>query len=305
MSDDVRAVVYVPVWNAASWCRDVVLLSDHDYVFLDNASSDETVQVLRERGLPVVENPGNLGRVGNWAACVRHFLASGRSWMRFWFAGDELLPASASAIARAIASDPEVRLVVSNIYLDRAEPGREFHDKSETAAEIQPMELCRLIAGSGNWFGPPLAWAIHRNALLDGFDFGGLEWAADAWFMLGLASTHRVRYQPEPAGVFVSSARQHFARMRNSFRAALEDHLLRVRAAELLGQLSNNLGIQEELMAKIEDDLVARLLWRRLGPQGETADAWQPLLASVPWGSLPKLLAGKLGNLVSRPPFGR
>jgi hypothetical protein len=295
-----RTVVYVPVRNAASWCRKLDPPPGQDYVFSDNASTDGTAEVLRSRGFAVICQQEDLGRVGHWVACVRHFLESGREWMRFWFAGDRLLPASSQAVARACALDRDARLIVSDVHLDEESIGSRLHAREDSLCVWEPPKTCLQVALHGNWFGPPLAWTIHRDALRQGFDFGGLEWAADAWFMLGLASRNKVVYDPAPCGVFMSAKRRHFLAMKDSLRAELEENLLRVRAAEHWAERSGRKA--DDLLHRIESELCARLLWRRLQPGKTAREGWRRLSSSIPWTSLPSLVLAKLERKTT-PPF--
>src|ERR1700675_4291873 len=88
MSSDIA--VYIPIRNNVAWCRSVGLPHGLKFIAFDNASTDGSGDELRKRGIEVVSQTKDLGRVGNWAACVEDFLASGSSWMKWLFAGDVL-----------------------------------------------------------------------------------------------------------------------------------------------------------------------------------------------------------------------
>ena len=66
-------VVYIPVRNSVEWCRSVPLPEGASYVASDNMSTDGSAAALRARGVEVIEQPSDLGRIGNWEFCVRLF----------------------------------------------------------------------------------------------------------------------------------------------------------------------------------------------------------------------------------------
>src|SRR6188768_4120210 len=104
-------VVYIPVRNSVEWCRSVTLPAGLDYVASDNGSTDGSAEALRERGIQVIEQPRDLGRIGNWEFCVRHFLDSGKPWMKWLFTGDVLAPDFAASADRAVQAYPQARII--------------------------------------------------------------------------------------------------------------------------------------------------------------------------------------------------
>jgi hypothetical protein len=71
--------IAIPTFNRAHWLRHCInsalsqTFGDLEVVVSDNASDDETVEVLREfsdQRLVVLRQPVNIGAVGNWNACL-------------------------------------------------------------------------------------------------------------------------------------------------------------------------------------------------------------------------------------------
>jgi hypothetical protein len=257
-------VVYIPVRNSVDWCRGVPLPEGVTYVASDNMSDDGSAAALRARGVEVIGQPRDLGRIGNWEFCVRHFLASGRPWMKWLFAGDVLAPDFAAVAARAIAAYPQARIIVGdNIYVDTTRRARHGMQGAKVRL-LQPAESLDLLASIGNWFDSPINQMFHRDALVDGFDYGPFIWGADVFFCLNAAAKVPALYWGECFGEFHAPSRAHFTALRGSLRAELEVALMREMAAAKLEAITGDRARHAELSAKIEADLLRRLGSRRL-----------------------------------------
>ena len=258
-------VVYIPVRDSVEWCRSVPLPEGLSYVASDNMSTDGSAAALRARGVEVIEQPRDLGRIGNWEFCVRHFLASGKPWLKWLFAGDVLAPDFAAVAARAIEAYPQARIIVGdNIYVDATRRARHGMPGSKPRF-LQPAQSLELLAETGNWFDAPINQMFHRDALVDGFDYGPFIWAADVFFCMNAAAKVPALYCGECFGEFHAPSRAHFVALRRSLRAELEGALLREMAAARLETLTGNRARHAQLSAKIEADLLRRLSSRRLG----------------------------------------
>jgi len=228
-------------------------------------STDGSAAALRARGVEVIEQPSDLGRIGNWEFCVRHFLASGKPWLKWLFTGDVLAPDFAAVAARAVQAYPQARIVVGdNIYVDAKRQARHGMPGSRPRL-LQPAESLELLSDIGNWFDAPICQMFHRDALVDGFDYGPFLWAADVFFCMNAAAKVPAVYCGEVFGEFHAASRAHFIALRRSLRAELEMALIREMAAARLEAVSGNRARHAELSAKIEDDLLSRLGKRRQG----------------------------------------
>jgi hypothetical protein len=258
-------VVYIPVRNSVDWCRSTPLPAGVSYVASDNASTDGSAEALRARGVTVIKQPRDLGRIGNWQFCVRHFLDSGRPWMKWLFAGDVLASDFAAVAARALQAYPQARIVVADcIHVDGEFRVRHGLPGAQ-ARLLQPAESLELLADSGNWFHSPINQMFHRDALADGFDYGSFVWAADVCFCMNAAAKVPALYWPECFGEFHARNRAHFQALGSSLRAVIEGALLREMAAARLEAITGDRARHAELSAKIEADLLRRLGSRWLG----------------------------------------
>ena len=97
------------------------------------------------RGVKVIEQARDLGRIGNWEFCVRHFLDSGRPWMKWLFGGDVLAPDFAAVAARALHAYPEARIVVGNsVHVDANTQVRRRRPRSQ-ARLLQSSDVAPCV----------------------------------------------------------------------------------------------------------------------------------------------------------------
>ncbi len=255
--------VYIPVYNNVAWCRRLELLPGLRYVASDNGSTDGSAQALADRGVEVIVQERNLGRVGNWAFCVRHFAGSDAAWLKWLFAGDVLDRGFPEAAARAAQAYPDAGLVIGdNIHVDGTI--RAHYRPLERPAVLEPREALEKLAAEGNWFYSPINQMVRREAVAAGFDFGPFDWAADVFFCMNLASRMPVAYCGEIFGEFHAAERRHFATQRESLRALLETSLVREMAAARLAAMDGDAERHARLSRAIEDHLLRRLSARRL-----------------------------------------
>jgi len=251
--------VYIPIKNGEAWCAGLRLQPGLSYVAFDNASTDGSADLLRARGVEVITHPRDIGRIGNWSACVEHFVRSGKPWMKWLFAGDSLGDDFAAVASRAIAAYPEARMIVGD-YMHIGQTVRSRVQLMQSARLFEPIESLRLAAGSGNWFHAPVNQMFHRDALADGVDYGPFVWGADFYFCINVASQHQVGYWPEVFGSFHETSRAHFLNSGQSIQALLEVSWVRQIAAARLKALTGDSEEFERLSANVEDSALRRLI---------------------------------------------
>ena len=253
--------VYIPSYNnsdavaaSVASCPDGVPI-----VIADNASDEAhqaRLQALTER-CRVVAHPANIGRVENWAWCVRDFVqgadAGGPAWLKWLFAGDTLTPGAVETLRDAAASFPDARLIVAaHEMVDAGGKIKPWNAFPGPARLLPPADALRLAATNGNWFGPPLGHCVHADAVRDGFDFGDLPWAADFRFCVGVAARFPVLYLPASVGQFQQAHRRYFAAHTGSIRAALEETTVRLDAARALSHWGADVATVAALIAEVE-----------------------------------------------------
>jgi hypothetical protein len=285
--------VYIPAHNCATDVRASLQgLEGWDVVVVDNASEPEQYAPLQQfPGIRLQRHERNLGRLGNWAFCVRHFLEGGATWLKWLFAGDRLLPQAAAVIARARQIFPEARLLAFPYFIvDGSERRLEQHLPASRA--FTPVEALRTAAEVGNWCGAPVGVLVHRDGVKDGFDFGSLGWVADWQFCLGVIGRVPSAYFAEPIGEFHLAARRYHRAEGSTLWALLEYALLRKQAADRYLALGGDAQTHQALLTRITRETEAAVARRCRATGGDVANLLGPLAAS-------DLLAG-LGHKVRR-----
>lgn len=248
--------VVVPTYNSEAILADTLRSVENlPLLVVDNASKDRTVELV-ERLAPhaqVITRSTPLSRVQSWQASIEAFVHSTDStWMKWLFSGDLLYAHQLSALQQAIKAHPEARLVICN-YLaveERSFSWRPPHLRGSTL--LYPQDSLEMVTQYGNWFGPPLAYSIHREALLKCKIPEGLTWAADAAFCLEVASKFPVLYLDLEIGEFHVKNRQYFKKCGESPQAIFEESLIRLKACEATQN--------QEMVSKVQFDAFRRLL---------------------------------------------
>lgn len=125
MASELSVAVVIPSWNSAGLlprCLDSLAGqgAELELMVVDNGSSDGSVELLRERGVPHVSLPQNVG----FAAAVNLGVARTKAPMVLALNADTVLePGAVGRLAEALAADPELGGVQPRIL--QLEPGGE------------------------------------------------------------------------------------------------------------------------------------------------------------------------------------
>jgi hypothetical protein len=226
-------VAVTPAYNRAEWARTWRPEPGFRHLVVDNASTDGTAELLEAAGAEVVRQPRTIERVLNWRSALETFRdRTDAAWMKWLFAGDELLPGASDTLQAAIAAHPEARLVIAE-FLWRYPDGstRNWRTVGETRI-VQPAEAMRR-ACNDNWFGGPIAHCVHRDAVEDAH-FGIQPWVADWQACLNIAKRHPVLYVAEPIGVLNLEHRLYHRAHENRLRSVVQDWTIRLEAVDTL-----------------------------------------------------------------------
>ena len=223
-----------PVLDRAEWARTWLTEPGFHHLVVDNASTDGTPALAAAAGAEVVVQPATVGRVANWVSAMHHFAQrTSLPWLKWLFAGDELLPGAADLLDAAAAEHPQARLIVAE-YLIRAADGTTTHWRQlpETRL-VMPGESLERSARNGNWFGAPIAQAFHRDVLGE-VEFGSQPWVADWQAALCIARSHPVLYIAEPIGIFDLSSRRFFESQELTVHSLVQELSLRQQSVQAL-----------------------------------------------------------------------
>jgi hypothetical protein len=252
---DCSLCVYLPVLNAGTNVPGIGEGLAALHVAIDGGSTDNTIVQLIEKGWQVGSEARPRSRIENWRACLTHFLESDYTWMRWLFAGDELVPSSGHLLERALAEYPNAKLIVGG-FMNRWKEGQgELYQPVDGMRFLQPQEVLRRSAVEGNWFGPPLTLFLHRDLVANGdYDFSDFEWAGDFHAAMSAAAVQGCVVLPDLMGVFNGHQRQFFQARKNSGQARLETLAVRLAAIRKLEKGGEFTGSIEDLYRVIEKD---------------------------------------------------
>ncbi len=285
--------VYIPIYNNAAWCRELTLLPGLAYFASDNGSEDGSAEILRGKGVCVISPGRNIGRVGNWEFCVRHFQQSGAEWMKWLFAGDQLLPDAAEKLNRAISEYPAARLIIGEFDEITAAGRHRGGEWFPATRLLQPAEAMRIVAERKFSFGPPTVHCIHREALADGFHFGEMPWVADITLCLNIAEKFPTLFLKETLGEFHVTQRKFFLTYQNSLAASLQEGWHHEQAAEKYKALTGDEAGYRQILRET-DDRTERDIVRRAATRAESPQDMAHIAEMLPLKMLPQMLWHKL-----------
>lgn len=243
---------YSPVRNGEAWASSFEPVPGFHHVAVDNRSTDRTAEILRSKGVEVVDQQHAVDRVENWDRCVTHFAAGSAQWMKWLFAGDRLFPHAAGVLADAVARYPEAGVVVAEYVIVSGDHREHWRQFPETRI-VPPEEALGLAVTRGNWFGSPVGHMVRREAVLGGYTFGSLPWVADMQFCLSMAERWPVLYVAEPIGEFDMASRRFYGRQAGSMVAYLQEQCIRLLAVDRLSDLSGAPADADALRRALEE----------------------------------------------------
>jgi glycosyltransferase involved in cell wall biosynthesis len=116
-----KSLIAIPVYNGEKYisrtlesCLNQNLMCQ--ILVVDNCSTDDTSTIVKgfaknKNNILYHRNETNLGRVGNWNKCLQLFKSSDSSYIRFVFAGDEVLPDATQAVEAIFERFPDISTV--------------------------------------------------------------------------------------------------------------------------------------------------------------------------------------------------
>jgi glycosyltransferase involved in cell wall biosynthesis len=185
--------ICIPTYNGATYLAktiDSVLaqtFSNFEVLIVDDQSEDDTLEIARSYAardlrIRLVQNPGNLGLVGNWNRCIE--LAKGE-WIKFIFQDDLLVPECLNKMIGFHQNSSGKEKVIfckrDYIFENLNDPHdlnlkmnkvQFFWDFFPNTIRITPLDTIKIITkwSGRNIFGEPSSYLIHRDV----FDRFGL-----------------------------------------------------------------------------------------------------------------------------------
>lgn len=162
--------IMIPTYNSANYLRDAITsvlaqdYSDYELIVVDNASSDNTSEVVagfNDSRIKYFRNDKNLGSRGNINKCME--LAAGE-YLHHLCADDVLLPGVLKKQVDVLQRNPRVGLVTCDMYVtdENLENRRRanFYPGSESGKRV--IRACCM--NFANWIGGPSNVMFRREA---------------------------------------------------------------------------------------------------------------------------------------------
>ncbi len=163
--------ICIPAYNAERWIGEAVssalaqTLEDTEVVVVDNASTDDTVELVRsfdDPRLRVVVNATNVGPVRNFNRCVA--LARGR-YVKYLHADDVLYPACCASMAELLDASPNVGLVFAprDVLLEHPDDPAEQAWRERYGVLHEPFSSLERVNDGRRLFREWLDVGVHEN----------------------------------------------------------------------------------------------------------------------------------------------
>lgn len=232
-----KTLIAVPTFNAEAFLerslRSTLLPGNNaDIRIVDNCSTDATARIGRQyckqhSHIAYVCNETNLGRIGNWNRCLEIALDEEYDYIKFLFAGDELLPHCIERMEHVFEDHPAVG-IVSSAYLIRDVDGREttqrLLDKTQELDSIAALLHSALVS---SWWASPTVYMVRTGCIGDMRFSPDFPWAADWKFAIDLAAASGSYWLAEPLSVFNMDSRRNFLAAGRSTESQLENCLMK------------------------------------------------------------------------------
>jgi glycosyltransferase involved in cell wall biosynthesis len=232
-----KTLIAVPTFNAETFLertlRSALLPGNGaDVRIVDNCSTDSTARIAGQyceqyANIEYIRNDTNLGRIGNWNRCLELALGEKYDYLKFLFAGDELLPHCIEQMEQVFVARPAVG-IISSAYMIRDADGREtvqrLLDKTQESDSVAALLHSALVS---SWWASPTVYMVRTGCIGDIRFSPDFPWAADWKFAIDLAAASGSYWLAEPLSVFNMDSRRNFLAAGQSTESQLENCLMK------------------------------------------------------------------------------
>lgn len=239
-----KIFVCIPNFNGSSYLSKLKKIDGVDIVVLDNASTDDSVRICKEKGFIVKEFKNNVDRTHNWLRCLEFFKSSDYDWMKWLFIGDKLSDDCAELMRNAIENDTNSSAVVFNYKIDNGQKCVQWKEDLKDDIIFDKALKKELFAGN-NLFGSPIGWMFSRKSLenLPLANLHNFIWAADLYMIMEIIKGGNVKFVNKNIGVFNALERKHYQELSCSLTSILEEIEI-IRLISTCYRFSNSVKIQ-------------------------------------------------------------
>jgi hypothetical protein len=239
-----KICVAIPLHNAANWLSSFSPLSEYEYRFFDNASTDGTRDLLVSRRFHFDSVDQMLPRPISWLRAYECAAAGNSDWIKPLFVGDSLRPGLSTI------EEPESAIgIILFRYLISSS-----HESTRLARRFSLTgQLDRDIALYGPFSGPPVAIMFRKDVFLESLNYftsSYSEWLADFQIFKTLALNSKYVSKEEISGIFNPQKRQTFKKLRKDPRCLREE----------MDLMSFHRGLIKELTIKDRIQITKRIV---------------------------------------------
>lgn len=271
-----KTLIAIPTFDAEAFLertlRSTLLPGNTAQVFIvDNCSTDTTVRIARQyderhANITCLRNDANLGRIGNWNRCLDLALEAGYGYLKFLFAGDELLPWCIDKMEKQFAGDHSIGIISSAYIIREADGAVTTQRQLEGTQKLNSVAALSHSALAGSWWASPTVYMV-RTACIGDIRFSpDFPWAADWKFAVDLAAGADSLWLTETLSVFNMNSRRNFLASGRKIESRLEDCLLKFYS---LNKIRDRLApeLYEAHYQQVREDCLTRLVRAREIPE--------------------------------------
>lgn len=221
-------VVCIPNYNGGEYLKTMEILPDIDYVVIDNASTDDSVSICRERGIGVVANTDFVDRVYNWGRCFAYFKNSNYDWMKFLCIGDTLEKDCVLKFNDSVARHKDSAAVVYNYNVNLG--NKQYITNISNIEHEEDFNLiCKRMLSNGNIFGGFMGILFSKKGIPNVLRTHNFRWVADEYFMYQISKNGKVAFCPGVIGTFNMHMRKSHQELENDVLSMGEElEMLRI-----------------------------------------------------------------------------
>lgn len=220
-----RVSVCIPVFNPGDFLEVAIesvlaqSFADFELLVIDDASTQPVASIVgrfNDHRLRFVENPINLGLVGNWNRCIT--LAQG-DYITIFHQDDLMDRENIEQKVNALDQSPEAGLVYSDILRinENSEVIGGHYIKQPESDEVLPgSQLFAMVAETGNPIACPSVMVRRSCYEYLGLFDGRLPFATDLEMWLRIAKFYSIAYLAQPLTLHRVHAKQETARFSGS-----------------------------------------------------------------------------------------
>ncbi len=271
-----KTLIAIPTFNAEAFLARSLSSTQlpgntADVRVIDNCSDDATLRIAkqyaaRQPRIAYVRNEANLGRVNNWNRCLELAVAAGYEYLKFLFAGDELLPYCIEKMEQEFDGRPDVGIISSAYIIRDTDTTETIQRLMKNTQELDSVAALLHSALVSSWWASPTVYMVRTACIGDIRYSPDFPWAADWKFAIDIAAGADSFWLTDTLSVFNMHSRRNFLASGQKVESQLENCLMKFYS---LNKIKDRLApdIYETHYQQIRNDCLTRLVRAREIPK--------------------------------------